>query len=74
MMRDMVTSKGGKFLIGLVRSDARYEAFFKAEKIPYTTFDAAETYPTHGAHWTPKGNAFVAERLKQFLADNGITP
>jgi len=74
MMRDMVTAKGGKFLIGLERSDARDEAFFKAEKIPYIAFDGAEAYPTHGAHWTPKGNAFVADRLKQFLADNGIAP
>jgi len=74
MMRDMVVANGAKFLIGLERSDARYEAFFKAEKIPYTAFDRAETYPSHGAHWTPKGNAFVAERLKQFLFANGIEP
>src|ERR1043165_1368405 len=74
MMREMVVAKGGKFLIGLERSDPRYEAFFKAEKIPYTAFDGAEAYPTHGAHWTPKGNAFVADRLKQFLADNGLAP
>jgi hypothetical protein len=65
---------GARFLIGLERSDARDEAFFKAGKIPYTAFDGAEAYPTHGAHWTPKGNAFVAERLKQFLAGNGIAP
>ena len=72
MMRDMVIAHGAKFLIGVERSDARYEAFFKAEKIPYTSFDGAEAYPSHGAHWTPKGNAFVAERLKQLLSENGI--
>jgi hypothetical protein len=72
MMRDMVASKGGRLLVGLERSDARYQAYFKAEKIPYVTFDGAETYPTHGNHWTPKGNAFVAKRMKQFLSENGI--
>jgi len=74
MMREMVVSKGGVFLVGLQRPDARYESFLKAEKIPYVTLDGAETYPTHGNHWTPKGNAFVAERMKAFLAENGIAP
>ena len=72
MIRDMVTSRGGTLLVGLERSDARYDAYFKAEKIPYVAFDGAETYPTHGNHWTPKGNAFVAERMKRFLNENGI--
>ena len=74
MVREMVGSKGGTLLVGLQRSDARYESFLKAENIPYVTFDGAETYPTHGNHWTPKGNAFVAERMKAFLAENGIAP
>ncbi len=72
MMRDMVVAKGGTFLVGLERSDARDEDFLKAQKIPYAVFDGAEAYPTHGAHWTPKGNAFVAERLQRLLADNGV--
>lgn len=72
MMRDLVVSKGGTFLIGLQRPDARYETSLSAQKIPYVTLEAAEAYPTHGNHWTPKGNAFVADRMKQFLADNGI--
>lgn len=74
MMRDMVAARGTKFLVGLERSDARYEVFFKAEKIPYMAFDGAEAYPTHGNHWTPAGNAFVAERMKTFLGENGIAP
>jgi hypothetical protein len=72
MMRGMVALKGGRFLIGLERHDQHYERFFKAGQIPYVTFEDAEAYPTHGNHWTPKGNAFVAERMKQFLAANGI--
>ena len=74
MMREMVVSKGGTFLVGLQRSDARYESFLHAENIPVVTFDDAEAYPTHGNHWTPKGNAFVAQRMKAFLAENGIRP
>jgi lysophospholipase L1-like esterase len=72
MMRDMVTSKGGRLLVGLQRPDVRYEGLFAAQKIPYVTLEGAEAYPTHGNHWTPKGNAFVAERMKQFLKENGI--
>jgi len=72
MMRDMVASKGGRFLIGLQRRDQRYEDFFHAERIPYVTFEDADAYPTHGNHWTPNGNTFVAQRMKQFLAANGI--
>jgi hypothetical protein len=74
MMRDMVVSKGGTLLVGLQRSDARFEGFFRAAGIPYLNLEAAEAYPLHGNHWTPKGNAFVAQRMKQFLAENGITP
>ena len=66
MMRDMVTSKGGRLLVRFAKDPTRaMKRIFKAEKIPYVTFDGAETYPTHGNHWTPKGNAFVAERMKQ---------
>ena len=72
MMRDMVMSKGAKFLVGLQRADMRYEDFLKGQNIPYVGLSNAETYPTHGNHWTPKGNALVADLMKQFLADNGI--
>jgi hypothetical protein len=68
----MVQAKGAKFLVGLERRDARYEDLLKAKKIPYVAFDGAEAYPTNGAHWTPKGNAFVAARMKTFLAENGV--
>jgi hypothetical protein len=74
MMREMVVSKGGTLLVGLQRSDARYESFLHAQNIPVVTFESADAYPTHGNHWTPKGNAFVAEKMKSFLAENGIAP
>ncbi len=72
MLRGFVESRGAKFLIGMQKRDARYEAFFAAQQIPYLTFEDADVYPSHGNHWTPQGNIFVADRLAQFLAENGI--
>jgi hypothetical protein len=74
MMRDKVQSRGGKFLVGLQKRDARYETFFHAQGIPFATFENAEAYPTHGNHWTPKGNAQVAEGLMTLLGENEILP
>jgi len=74
MMRDIAQSHGTKFMVGLQKRDARYEAFLAEQKIPFATFEAAESYPTHGNHWTPKGNALVAEGLMKLLADNGAAP
>jgi hypothetical protein len=72
MTRDLVHSRGAKFIVGLQRRDARYEDFLVRQGIPFTAFDGAEVYPTHGNHWTPNGNAFVADRLTKFLSENGI--
>jgi hypothetical protein len=72
MMRDFVEAKGAKFLVGLQYGDARLEAFLRAQKIPYTSFDGAESYPTQGGHWTPKGHALVAARLKVLLTATGV--
>lgn len=72
MMRDHVRARGGTFLVGMQKRDARYEAFFHAQGIPFTTFEDAEAYPSHGSHWTPNGNALVADRLMTLLDANGI--
>jgi hypothetical protein len=74
MMRDKVQSSGGKFLVGLQKRDTRFEAFLRAQNIPFATFENAEAYPTHGNHWTPKGNAQVAEGLMTLLGENEILP
>ena len=71
MMRDLVQTNGARFFVGLQRHDARYESFLHAKHIPFVSFDDAEAYPTHGNHWTPKGNAFVADRLRALLAKGG---
>lgn len=72
MMRDLVQSHGARFLVGLQRRDARYEAFLVAQEIPFVTFEGADTYPTHGNHWTPRGNVFVADKLAAFLAEQDV--
>jgi hypothetical protein len=65
---------GGKFLVGRQKRDARYEAFFRAQGIPFATFENADAYPAHGNHGTPKGNAQAAERLMTLLGENEILP
>jgi hypothetical protein len=34
----------------------------------------AAAYPAGGAHWTPQGQSFVAERIFNLLIQNGIDP
>ena len=72
MMRDLVRSRGAKFMVGLQRRDPSYEDFFATQGIPFVAIEGAEVYPTHGNHWTPKGNDLVADRLMKLLYDNGV--
>lgn len=72
MMRDLVESKGARFLVGLQYHDAKLQSFLQAQAIPYTSFDGAESYTTQGDHWTPKGHALVAERMKALLSESGV--
>ena len=74
MMRDLVQSRGAKFLVGLQSHDPAMEALLDAQEIPYTRFDEAEVYPAWGNHWTPAGHRFVAERLKALLSRHGAIP
>ncbi len=72
MMRDLVESRGARFLVGLQYQDAKLQSFLQAQAIPYTSFDGAESYGAQGNHWTPKGHALVADRLKAFLSASGV--
>jgi hypothetical protein len=71
MMRDLVESNGAEFLVGLQYADAKLESFLQAQKIRYTSFEGAESYQEDN-HWTPKGHALAADRLKTLLAATGI--
>jgi hypothetical protein len=72
MMRDLVESRGAKFLVGLQFGDAKLETFLRAQEIRYTSFDGAESYVVQGNHWTPKGHVLVADRLKALLSEAGV--
>jgi len=72
MMREMVETRGAKFLVGLQYHQAPLEAFLRARGIPFTSFDDAPSYPSDGFHWTPEGHALVAQRLMPLLAAAGV--
>jgi lysophospholipase L1-like esterase len=72
MMREMVETRGAKFLVGLQYHEPQLEAFLRTRGITSTAFDGAPAYRGDGFHWTPEGHAVVAQRLKQLLADAGI--
>jgi hypothetical protein len=72
-MREFVEAHGARLIVGLQSSDARLIERLQAERIPFVTFDGAETYSSmYGAHWTPAGHRLVAERLLGLLADEKI--
>ncbi len=74
MMRDFVAARGAKFMVGVQSRahDPNIGPFLDAQKIPNTSFDGAEIFDDFGYHWTPKGQATVAEGLLAFLSRNGI--
>jgi GDSL-like Lipase/Acylhydrolase family len=74
MMRDYVQTRGGKFLVGLQQRthDPQIDTFLESQKIPNTSFDDAESFDDFGYHWTPNGQAYVADALLALFARNGI--
>jgi lysophospholipase L1-like esterase len=72
MMRNLVESRGAKFLVGMQYNEASLDAFLRARGIASTAFDGAPTYPRDGFHWTPEGHAVVARRLLPLLAATGV--
>ncbi len=74
MMRDFVAARGARFLVGVQsrEHDPRIGPFLDAQDIPNTSFDQAESFDDFGYHWTPKGQAFVADRLLALFARSGI--
>jgi GDSL-like Lipase/Acylhydrolase family len=74
MVRDYVEKRGARFLVGLQERehDPQIDAFLEAQKIPNTSFDDAESFDDFGYHWTPSGQAYVADTLLALLARSGI--
>jgi hypothetical protein len=73
-IRQFVEGNGGKFLVGLQSGDAALVRHLEAARIPFVSFDGAESYPgaSVGGHWTPEGHRFVAERLLGLLSANSV--
>jgi hypothetical protein len=73
-IRDFVEANGARFLVGLQYDDPDLVSHLQANRIPFVTFDGAAFYPgaSAGAHWTPEGHQFVAERVLRLLSENSI--
>ena len=72
-MREFVEAHGGRLMVGLRSSDDKLIQQLTAERIPFVTFDGAESYSAlYGAHWTPAGHRLVAERLIGLLSENSV--
>jgi hypothetical protein len=69
-IQDFVQAKGSRLLFGLQWQEPQLEAYLRSRNIPYTRFDGAEDDASH--HWTPAGNAEVAQRLLKFFSETGI--
>jgi GDSL-like Lipase/Acylhydrolase family/Protein of unknown function (DUF3772) len=74
MVRRTAEARGARLVVGLQRHEPRLEAYLRAQGIPFTSFDEAKGYPTAGWHWTPEGNAVVAERYLALFREIGIAP
>jgi hypothetical protein len=68
MTRDFVEARGARFLVGLVEShdhlDQPFKTFLQAEGIRYVYFKGTDHYRVDGAHWTPRGHAQVAGKVR----------
>ena len=72
-MRAFVEAHSAKLIVGLQSSDAKLIQHLRAERIPFVTFDGAESFSDlYGGHWTPTGHRFVAERLLSLLSETTV--
>jgi hypothetical protein len=73
-MREFVEANGAKFMVGLQYRDEQLIRHLEAGKIPFVSFDGADYYRGEGAgaHWTPDGQKFVADRVMKLLSENNI--
>jgi hypothetical protein len=80
-MRDYVEANGGKFMVGIQHHVPDHVEplvkYLEANRIPYVSLIGADPIPESreniwGPHWTPKGQADVAERIYGMFAANGV--
>jgi hypothetical protein len=69
-MHEFVEAHAARLVVGLQTSDDKLIQHLHAQRIPFVTFDGAETYsPLYGGHWTPAGQKLAAERLSGLLSE-----
>ena len=69
-LRNYVTARGAVLRVGFTSGDAELEHCLKSLGIPCV--DLTTDLVLEGDwHWSPAGNAFVAERIDQFLRSDG---
>jgi hypothetical protein len=69
-MREFVEAHGARLIVGLQSTDNKLIGQLQSERIPFVTFDGAESYDSrYGSHWTPAGHKLVAERLFGLLSE-----
>ena len=73
-IRTFSEANGARFLVALNSRDGRLIDYLERSGIAYTALDGAAIYPSRslGGHWTPEGQAFVAEHMLGLLTRNGI--
>ena len=73
-IKEFVEANGARFLVGLQTTDESLAHHLQATHVPFAAFDGADAYPgaASGAHWTPQGHKFVAEKLYDLLSANGV--
>jgi len=73
-IREFVEANGARFLAGLQTTDDSLVRYLRVTHVPFVAFDGADVYPgaASGAHWTPEGHKFVAEKVYGLLSANGV--
>jgi hypothetical protein len=73
-IKDYAEANGARFLVGLQTTDDGLVRHLRDKHVPFVAFDGADAYPgvASGAHWTPEGHKFVAEKLYGLLSANGL--
>jgi hypothetical protein len=73
-IKALVEANGGKFLVGLQKTDAQLVNYLQNKQIPFVAFDGAAAYQGAGVggHWTPEGHHLVAERLLALISANSV--
>jgi hypothetical protein len=74
LIRTFVEGNGAKFLVAIQRRDEALARYLERSGIPFVSLDGAAAYPGAGigGHWTPDGQAVVADRVFKLLAENNI--